>query len=175
MIRRRPLSVINGWANSDDAFKLSQRLIRDFQQPQSAEQLALTLNALLHYNRLLPHKLTDSNKSINGCYLADLDAILHGKVLSNQRAVFERIEVSFLRAFKGYSNVVGLLAITLHSKPPLLLQHNGCVDQYAAGRMNARLSHASAFKGFEDSHGMEPSSPRADDISEDWCMIDSPI
>lgn len=91
------LRVLSEWASSGDTLNLRQRPVGDFQNSQEPEQLALVLAALLCHRRLLPYTSDDTVQPINGCYLSDLDVLLSGKSLSNQRTVFERLGFSFLR------------------------------------------------------------------------------
>ena len=140
--------MLSEWARSDDGLKLSRSLIEDLWHPQSVEQLALTLNALLCYGRLAPHKPTDTTHPINGCYLADLDAIINGKSLSNHRTVFEKVESSLLRVLDTlgeHEHVIGLLTVGDRSMP-LVGGFDGFMDQYLASRARHRLSHTSAIQ-----------------------------
>lgn len=132
MIHGRPLRILSEWASSGDTSNLCQRLVADFRNSQEPEQLALILAALLCHGRLLPYTSEDIVQPINGCYLADLDVLLSGKSLSNQRTVFERIGFSFLRVLATlgdkYKDMVQLLAVALDKDPPFLELFDGLTD-----------------------------------------------
>jgi hypothetical protein len=184
----RPLRVLSEWASSEDTLNLYQRLIGDFQKSQEPEQLVLILAALLCHGRLLPYTSNDTAQPINGCYLADLDILLSGKSLSNQRTVFERLGFSSLRVLTTFGDehedIIQLLAVTLDKDAPPLEPFDGFTDQYAAGRIKHRLSHLSACKGVRGLRLMETMlelsidddspSQSIDNISEDYCMVELP-
>ena len=147
----RPLRVLSEWATSGDTLNLYQRLVEDFQNSQAPEQLALILAALLCHGRLLPYTSDDTVQPINGYYLADLDALLSGKSLSNQRAVFERTGFSFLRVLTAfgdeYETIIQILAVALDKDPPLLEPFDGLTDQYGVERIKKKTPHLSAYEG----------------------------
>lgn len=149
-IHGRSLRVLSEWARSGDTLNLCQRLLGDFQNSQEPEQLVLTLAALLCHGRLLPYTSKDTAQPINGCYLADLDVLLNGRSLSNQREVFERIGFSFLRVLSTlgdeYGDVVQLLAAALDKDAPSLELFDRFTDQYGVGRIKNRDSHVTALK-----------------------------
>lgn len=95
---------------------------RRFQNSQEPEQLALILAALLCHRRLRPYTSDDTVQPINGCYLSNLDVLLSGKSLSNQRTVFERLGFSFLRGLTTlgdeYKDIIQLLALRLTKTHP---------------------------------------------------------
>src|SRR5271156_282139 len=127
-----PHRVLGEWAASDDGLSLRQRLTRDIQDPQTTEQLALTLAAFLCYKRLLPYTPDDTTQSIKGSYLADFNALMNGEPLSNERAVFERMVFSLLRVLdtfadtftdtftEDYSGMFNFLAEVIDTFAPLL-------------------------------------------------------
>lgn len=180
--------MLSEWASSADAVNLCQRLVRDFQNSQNPEQLALTLAALLCHGRLVPYSSKDTAQPINGCYLADLDVLLNGESLSNQRTVFERIGFSFLRVLATlgdeYEDMVQLLAVALDKDPPFLEPFDGLTDQYVAERIKNRLPHLSACKEVKGLRLMEAvlrlsidvGSPcqRMNNISEGYWMLEFP-
>lgn len=134
--------MLSSWASSGGASKLFPRLIEDFRHTQSPEQLALVLAALICYTRLLPYNSDDITQPINGCYLADLNFLLRGISLSNQRTI---LGFSLLRVFTtlsdGYEDIIQLLARALDKDPPLLDALDGLTDQHIAKRITGRLSH----------------------------------
>ncbi len=180
--------MLSEWASSGDALNLCQRLVRDFQNSQKPEQLALTLAALLCRGRLVPYNSKDTAQPINGCYLADLDVLLNRESLSNQRPVFERIGFSFLRVLTTlgdeYEDIVQLLAVALDKDPPFLEPFDGLTDQYVAERIKNRLPHLSACKEVKGLRLMEAvlelsidvGSPcqRINSISEGYWMVEFP-
>ena len=183
-----PLRVLSEWASSGDTLNLRQRLVGDFQNSQEPEQFALILAALLCHRRLLPYTSDDTVQPINGCYLSDLDVLLSGKSLSNQRTVFERLVFSFLRVLitlgDEYKDIIQLLAVALDKDPPLLESFDGLTDQYVAERIKNRVPHLSArkeVKGLrltetipELSIDVGSPSQRINNISEDYWMVDFP-
>ena len=180
--------MLSEWASSEDTLNLYQRLIGDFQKSQEPEQLVLILAALLCHGRLLPYTSNDTAQPINGCYLADLDILLSGKSLSNQRTIFERLGFSSLRVLTTFGDehedIIQLLAVTLDKDAPPLEPFDGFTDQYAAGRIKHRLSHLSACKEVRGLRLMETMlelsidddspSQSIDNISEDYCMVELP-
>lgn len=182
------LRVLSEWASLGDTLNLRQRLVGDFQNSQEPEQLALILAALLCHRRLLPYTSDDTVQPINGCYLSDLDVLLSGKSLSNQRTVFERLSFSFLRVLTTlgdeYKNIIQLLAVALDKDPPLLESFDGLTDQYVAERIKNRVPHLSARKEvkglrltetmLELSIDVGSPSQRISNISEDYWMVDFP-
>jgi hypothetical protein len=95
-----PIKILSEWAALEDGLSLYEQSIRDVQTSHTTEQLALTLAALLCYKRLLPYCPTNCTQSIRGSYLSDFDALIKGKFLSNERAVFERMLFSLLRVIE---------------------------------------------------------------------------
>jgi len=188
MIHGRPLRVLSEWASSGDTSNLCQRLVVDFQNSQEPEQLVLILATLLCHGRLLPYTSDDTVQPINGCYLADLDVLLSGKSLSNQRTVFERIGFSFLRVLTTvgdeHKDMIQLLATALDKDPPLLEPFDGLTDQYVAQRIKSRLPHLSARKEvkglrlieamLELSIDVGSPSQRINNISENYWMVEFP-
>ena len=182
----RSLRVLSEWASSRATLNLYQRLVKDFQKSQESEQLVLILAALLCHGRLLPYTSNDTAQSINGCYLADLDILLSGKSLSNQRTVFERLRFSSLRILITFDDeledIIQLLAVTLDKDASPLKSFDGFTDQYAAGRIKHRLFHLNACKEMRGLRLMKTmqelsiddnsSSQSIDNISEDYCMIE---
>jgi hypothetical protein len=124
-------------------------LIRDLQTPQTAEQAALTLAALLCYQRLLPYSSDDATNSIRGDYLADFDALINGEPLTNKRMAFEQMMFSFLRAINAfkidYQVIRQLLATVLDKDSPALEPSYRLLDQYWICKMKNRLSHKDAL------------------------------
>jgi hypothetical protein len=141
--------VLTEWAASDDGLNLYQRLIKDVQDSQSAEQLALTLAAMLCYKRLLPYPPNEMTQSIKGFYLADFDALLNAERLRNERAVLERMIFSILRVFDTfgdkYHDMRQFLATVLDEKTPLLESFDGFSDQYWVRRMKSMMTHEHAY------------------------------
>lgn len=141
--------AISEWANSDEGLNLYQRLIKDVQDSQSVEQLALTLGALLCHKRLLPYPPQEITQRIKSSYLADFEALLNAEPLRNERAVFERMAFSILRVLDtfgdDYQDMRQFLATVLDKKPPLLDPFDGFSDQYWMRRMKGMLAHEQAF------------------------------
>ncbi len=128
-----PLQVLGEWVDSCEGWTLFQRMIEGYQKPQSPQQLALTLLALLCLERLLPYTRKDTAQPINGSYLADLNTILNDQPLSNSRKVFEWTNFSFLRVLDTledkHEDISQLLEDTLATKESLPDRLDGCCDQ----------------------------------------------
>ena len=153
---------------------LYKRSTRDVQTSHTTEQLALTLAALLCYKRLLPYCLTDSTQSIRGSYLSDFDALIKGKFLSNERAVFERMLFSLLRVLEtftdGFQDICELLATVLKTPTPMLHRFDGFSDEYWVHRMS-RLTHEKAFGKTNIHYIMDHVVTLDVDDEEDWKMV----
>jgi hypothetical protein len=132
VVSDRQLNVLREWASSENG--LYKQLIRDFRDPQSAEQLALIMAALMSYRRLLPDLSDNSDRPIRGSYLADLDALLDGYSLGNSGIVAERMVFSLVRVFRSSGNqfeeLTTFLETVLNREPPLLHVFDGFCDQY---------------------------------------------
>lgn len=141
--------VVSEWAASDDGLDLYQRLIKDVQDSHSAEQLALTLAALLCHKRLLPYPPNEAKNSTKGSYLADFDALLKGEPIRNERAVFERMIFSFLRVLEAfgdeYHDIRQYLATVVVKFAPILEAFDGFSDQYWVCRTKSMRNHENAF------------------------------
>lgn len=169
--------VLSEWASSVDGVMLYQRLVKDLQNSQGTEQLALILAALLCHERLLLYTSYDTVRPINGCYLADLDALLSGKSLSNRRTVLERMCFSILRVLgtlgDEYEDMIIFLAITLDIQAPLLEPFDGLTDQYLLSRICNELNHKSAYKGVADLRSMRAMPELDKDDGIEWVMVAS--
>lgn len=116
----------------------------DFRKPQEPEQLALILAALLCHGRLLPYTSSKTIKTINGCYLADLDVLLNDRSLSNQQAVLEWTGFLFLRVLTTLNeseHMIQLLAAASGTETPLLALFDVFTDQYAAPTLSPSSSY----------------------------------
>lgn len=132
--------AISEWTNSGNALKLLERLIEDLRKSQGAEQLALTLAALLCHKQLLPSTPTD------GFSLVNLDAVFHGSSSRNHRAVFERMGLSLLRVLDSLGeHPVAIRLLAGSFRPDLLISIDGFLDQYVAERILHEFSHESAM------------------------------
>jgi hypothetical protein len=164
------LKVLSEWASSDDSSQLYKQLLSDFQGPQSPEQLALTMAALMSYRRLLLDLSDDSDRPIKGSYLADLDALLDGHSLGNSGIVGERMLFSLVRVFRSFVNQFVDLAMFLETvldrEPPLLHVFDGFCDQYLSRRIGGH-THETAM--VELSHLKMPEL-RGDGDS-DWVTV----
>jgi hypothetical protein len=115
------LDVLRAWADSEDGRNLYKQLAKHIQRSQSVEQLALTIAALMRYQRLLPDRLDDSDQPIRGSYLGDLDALLNDQSLGNNGIVWERMTFSLLRVLHSfasqYENLIAFLDTVLDREP----------------------------------------------------------
>ena len=149
MVHGRPRRVLSEWASSGGTLKLCRRLVEDFQNAQEPEQLVLILAALLCHGRLLPYTPDGTAHPISGCYLADLDVLLSGEFLRNQRTVLERVGFSFLRVLvtfgDRYQDMIQLLAVALDKDPSSPESFDGLM-QYVVERIKNKPSHLSACK-----------------------------
>ncbi|KAH7364910.1 hypothetical protein BKA65DRAFT_146287 [Rhexocercosporidium sp. MPI-PUGE-AT-0058] len=140
--------VLIKWAASIDSWTLYQRLIKDIQDSQSKEQLILTLGALLCYRRLSPPN-PNANQPINRSYLADFDAILNFKYLSNTQTVFEHMVLSVLRIFWTVNDTEKMrqfLASVFHIEPLALDPAHEISDLYWTRRVRDGLGHSDVLK-----------------------------
>lgn len=135
-----------GWAASDDGLNLRRRLLKDVQESQATEQLALSLAAWLCLQRLPPYS-PDTTQSIKGCFLADFDALLTGERLSNECTVLEHMIFSFsqgLSALGGdYQNTCQFLNTVLEIDTLALGHPDQNSVQYWMYRTK-RLAHKAA-------------------------------
>jgi hypothetical protein len=151
---------------------LYNQLIRDFQASQGAEQLALTVAALMCHRRLLPYHSDDYTQPINGSYLADLDALLNGHSLENSKAIWERMVFSLLRVLSSFANqyedLIQFLASVLDRETPLLDPFDGFSDQYLIRKINGQL-HDIAILVLDQDYLKTPKL-RKDDVL-DWVTV----
>ncbi|KAH7374078.1 hypothetical protein BKA64DRAFT_256845 [Cadophora sp. MPI-SDFR-AT-0126] len=166
--------VLNKWAASIDSWTLYQRLIKDIQDSQSKEQLILTLGALLCYRRLSPPD-PNANQPINSSYLADFDAILNFKYLSNTQTVFEHMVLSVLRIFSTVQDsekMCQFLASVFHIQPLVLDPSHEISDLYWTRRVRDGLGHSDVLKMAELDNLMATldleKEPTTD---EDWVLV----
>jgi hypothetical protein len=175
MVAGHPIQILSEWAVSDDGLSLYPQLIRDVQSSHPKMQLALNQAALLCYKQLLPYHPTDSTQSIRGSYLSDYHDIVNGKLLSNERAVFDRMLSSILRVLKnftdGFQNICELLATVLQTPTPILHRFDGISDEYWLHRMSG-LTHENAFGMTNIQHVLEAIVARGVDGEEDWVILD---
>jgi len=177
MVSRRQFEVLREWASSEDGWNLYEQLARDVHGSQSVEQLALIMAALMTYRRLLPDFSDDSDQPIEGSYIADLDALLHGHSLGNSGRVAERMVFALVRVLRSlayqFEGLLAFLEIVLDREPPLLHVLDRFSDQYLGWRIDSR-THDPAFKSAiaELSH-FKMLEPRGDDDS-DWVTVTHP-
>jgi hypothetical protein len=135
------------WTASDDGLNLRRRLLKDAQESQTTEQLALTLAAWLCLQRLLPYS-ADTTQSANGCFLADFDALLTGKRLSNECTVLEHMIFSFSQCLGtlggNYQDTRQLLNAVLDTDTLALEHPDRILVQYWIYRTKERLTHKAA-------------------------------
>jgi hypothetical protein len=142
--------VLGEWAASVDGWRLYEQIIKAMQDPQSVEQLVLTLSALLCYQRLLPH-IPDIDQPTKGTYKADFDAILNGERLGNARIVLEYLALSLLwvlRSMKGNEKMASFLVNALDIESPVAYQFEDFLIHYWVCRIGDR-SHDDALKAAE--------------------------
>jgi hypothetical protein len=170
IVSGRPLKVLSDWARSEDGWNLYKQLARDFRIPQSVEQLALTMAALMSYRRLYPDSSDHSDQPIKASYLADLDALLNGRSLGNSGVVGERMIFSLVRVLcyfvDQFADLVTFLVTVLDRDPPLLHVFDGFSDQYLLRRINGQ-PHETAIG--ELSHSEMPELGTDDDP--DWVTV----
>lgn len=140
--------MLSDWIKSEDSLLLYQRLIEALWLQQTSEEFALTLAALLCRERLLPYGADDAAQPVGGSYLADFDAILNRRDISNRRTVFEQIISSLLRVLYTLNNseeTVRLLVEVLDKEVSLLEPLDGVADQYCARKLHGH-NHSRAFE-----------------------------
>lgn len=166
MASDRQLDVLREWARSKNGSDFYRQLTRDFQSSQSVEQLALTTAALMNYLRLLPNLFDNSDQPINVCYLADLDALLHGNLLRNSGRVVEQMVFALIRVLQsdlGRFDLITFLETALDRDHPLLHIFNGFSDQYLFRRVKGE-PHKTVLSRFE-----LPGLSRNNDV--DWVNV----
>jgi hypothetical protein len=148
-VNREIAQVLGDWTASNDGSSFYPVLIEEHQDPQTAQQLALSLATLLSYKQLLPHTSKETAQLIERSSLADFDALIHGASLNNERGVFERMIFSFVRVLgtfrDDYQEVIQFLVTVLDTDPPLLDPLDRFSDQYWVQRVHG-LSHKDAFE-----------------------------
>jgi len=150
-IDSRAQRVLSEWAASDAGCSTYRRMISDVRNPQTVEQLGLTLVAILCYHRLLPFTSTECTQPVNGSYLGDFDALLNGKPTRNERAVSERMVFSLLRVLdtdtlRGQGQEIRQFITTiLDQNTPVLDLFDGFSDKYIVYRASGQ-THEDAFK-----------------------------
>ena len=132
MISSRQLGVLSDWARSADGWSLYTQLVQAFQGPQSVEQLALTMTALMNYRRLSPNLPTHSDQPIESIYLADLE-----------HTIFALIRVLY-SSVDQFKDLIMFLEIALDREPTLLHVVDAFLDQYLRQRMKGQ-SHKTAI------------------------------
>ncbi len=175
MVSSRQLEVLSDWASSADGWNLYKQLIKDFQGPQSVEQLALTMTALVNYRRLLPNLLDHPDHPIKSIYLADLDALLYsdshghlGRVMEQTIFALIRVLHSFVDQFK---DLIIFLETALDREPSFLHVFDGSPDQYLRLRIKVQC-HKTAIAELSRIK-MSMSRPRGDDDA-DWVNVTHP-
>ncbi|KAL8902279.1 MAG: hypothetical protein Q9207_004797 [Kuettlingeria erythrocarpa] len=149
----RQSEVLSEWASSAEGWNLYKHLAEDFQGPQSVEQLALIMAALMNYRRLLPDLSDHSDQPIKGSYLADLDALLRGDSLGNSGRILEQMVVALVQVVSSFvdqfKDLVTFLETALGQKPPLSLVFDGFSHQYLRRRIdgNPNRPHKTAIAG----------------------------
>lgn len=98
--------------------------------------------AMMSYRRLRPDLANDTDEPIMGSYLADLDALLSGSLLSNSGAVTERMVCALIRNLRlkeEYEDLNTFLETILDRKHPPLQIFDGFSDAYVHLRMEGLL------------------------------------
>lgn len=148
MYRDQTLEVLSDWMKPDESLNLYQRLIEDLWLQQTPEQYGLTLIALWCRERLLNYSTDETTQPIEGSYLADNDAILHGEDIKNKRAVFEQIILSLWRVLHALDiseETVQLLGEVLDIKASLQEPLAGIAAQYTVKKVSEHY-HNGAFE-----------------------------
>lgn len=148
MYRDQTLEVLSDWIKSEESLNLYQRLIEDLLLQQTPEQYGLTLIALWCRERLLNYSTDETTQPIEGSYLADFDAILHGEDIKNKRAVFEQMILSLWRVLYALNiseETVQLLGEVLDIRASLQEPLAGIADQYTVRKVHGHY-HNGAFE-----------------------------
>lgn len=144
-----PFKVLSEWAHSKDFWNLHKQLAEEFQDPQSVEQLALIMAALMICRRLLPDFLDHLDQPIKGSYLADLNALLRGESLGNSRRVAEQIVFSLVRELYSFGDqfkdLIVFLETALDQERSPLHVFDGFNDRYLRLRIE-RQPHKKAIE-----------------------------
>jgi hypothetical protein len=173
VISVRQHNVLREWARSEGGWNLYEQLIRDVQDSQTVEQLALIMVALMNDLRLLPDRLDHINQPINGSYLADLDALFHGEPLGNRGRVAEQMVFALVRvlhSFAGqFKDLIAFVETALDRERPLLHPFDGFSDLYVSQKTCGR-THKTAM--VEPSQIKMPELRVDDDL--DWVTVTHP-
>lgn len=139
--------ALQQWIDSDDAWELYQRLIKDVQREQPFEQLALTMAALMSFRRLRPDHDDDRTGPVSQSFVGDMHACVSGLPLRHSGRVMEAMMFPLIRLVreKQFVDLAIFLATTLDRDEPPLHLLDGLSDEYIRWRMT-RLSHTSAMK-----------------------------
>lgn len=174
MVSGRQTEVLSEWASSANGWNLYKQLAEDFQGPQSVEQLALTMAALMNYRRLLPDLSDHSDQPIKGSYLADLDALLHGDSIGNSGRVLEQMVFALVRVLFSFvdqfKDLITFLETALGREPPLSHVFDEFSYQYLRQRIdgNPNRPHKTVIAEL-----LCIKMPRADEDA-DWVNVTYP-
>ena len=134
------------------------------------EQLAVTMTALVNYQRLLPDVSNHSDRPTKTIYLADLDTLLHcdshrnlGRVMVQTIFALIRVLYSFVDQFKDF---IVFLETALDRESPLLHVFDKSPDQYLRRRIKGQ-SHKTAIAELSR---IKMPKPREDDDA-DWVNV----
>lgn len=140
--------ALRHWVGSEEGLSLYQRLIYDLRLQQALQDVALTLAALLSWERLLVHTEDGTTDPVE-CGSVCLDAVLNGEDMSNKRAIYERVIMSLLHMLHSLEedndDLIQLLTNVLGDGAPLLGPLDDVTGQYCPGKVSG-LDHSKDFK-----------------------------
>ena len=169
----RQFAFLREWEHSEEGQERFRQLVRDVQDSQSVEQLALNMAALMIYLRIRPDPLDGTEGPITGSYLLDLDALFRVDSLANSGRAAEQMVFALVRVLRcrdQYEQLAVFLETVLNRESPLLHFLDGLADQYMRRRILCR-SHKTAFDTVmeEVSHLNVPRFSR--DTDSDWVFL----
>src|SRR5262245_19922642 len=144
--------ALRAWANSPEGRSWYQRTMTALLKAQVAEQLILTVLALVCYLRLCAPD--EASEPVNGSYLWDFGDLLDGQQLKNQRAVWERMASSIRRVVGESYHQAFQQFLNIDFGVQRLHWLDGFSDQYWFLRLGSELTHEDAWvktqRGFEE-------------------------
>lgn len=147
--------VLAEWSRSEEGQRFYQRLLAQFRDTGSAEELALVTATLMFYTRLAADDVDPHDRPWTWSHLGDLDCLLTGKNCGNSRIVAEVTMHALIRTLRPlhdhYSEVCNFLEQLMDRESPPLKALDGLLYEYLShripmpDRMKGGLSHEGAM------------------------------
>jgi len=163
--------ALRHWVGSEEGLSLYQRLIDDLRFQQTLQDVALTLGALLSWERLLVHSEDHTTDPLE-CGSVCLDAVLNGEGMSNKRASYEQVIILLMHMLHSLEDdnddLIQLLTNVLGDGAPLLGPLDGIAGQYCPGKVS-ELDHSKAFK--DAWKGLVKSMVATESADREWIVV----